>query len=294
MFGYVRPYVPDLLVRDNDFFRSVYCGLCRTMRSETGAGSCALLSYDLAFLALIRLLYVEDLRTETLHRRCVAHPLRKRPIMKQNEALRYAAHASAILSYYKMKDEKNDGKGMRRIAAASALSLFPSRKSRRKYAELDRIVSSYLTELNSLEKEKCPSVDRPAEVFGKLLGAVFSYGLEGANSRVTEALGVGLGKFIYAADAADDYESDKKTGSYNPYVILYESGILTSDRLMSIRTALTLMLEDIERAVNLLPLEGKDCARRIIENIIYAGLPRRIDAIGNGREKEIRKDERSI
>ena len=54
MFGYVRPYTPELLVKDNELYRATYCGLCRTMGKTTGKLSKLALSYDFVFLALLR------------------------------------------------------------------------------------------------------------------------------------------------------------------------------------------------------------------------------------------------
>ena len=60
MFGYVKPYAPNLLVREHEFYKATYCGLCRTMRKSTGALSALSLSYDLVLLVLVRTLYEED------------------------------------------------------------------------------------------------------------------------------------------------------------------------------------------------------------------------------------------
>ena len=55
MFGYVRPYVPDLRVREHELYRAVYCGLCRSMGKHTGCASSFTLSYDFVFLAAVRM-----------------------------------------------------------------------------------------------------------------------------------------------------------------------------------------------------------------------------------------------
>lgn len=49
MFGFVKPLVPELKVKDSDFYRSVYCGLCRSMSKHTGGISAFTLSYDMTF-----------------------------------------------------------------------------------------------------------------------------------------------------------------------------------------------------------------------------------------------------
>ena len=36
MFGYVKPWLPELRVREEATYRALYCGLCRTMKKTVG------------------------------------------------------------------------------------------------------------------------------------------------------------------------------------------------------------------------------------------------------------------
>ena len=58
MFGYVKPVVGEMLVREHEFYKATYCGICRAMKKHTGALSNVTLSYDSVFLALMRMLYI--------------------------------------------------------------------------------------------------------------------------------------------------------------------------------------------------------------------------------------------
>ena len=55
MYGYVRTHAPELKVRQQEYYRAVYCGLCRTMGKCTGQCSRMTLSYDFTFFALVRM-----------------------------------------------------------------------------------------------------------------------------------------------------------------------------------------------------------------------------------------------
>ncbi len=55
MFGYVRPYTPELLVREYTQYKAVYCQLCRVLGQEYGPLARFSLSYDCAFYALLAL-----------------------------------------------------------------------------------------------------------------------------------------------------------------------------------------------------------------------------------------------
>ena len=285
MFGYVKPVVDDLLVREHEFYRATYCGICRSMKKHTGALSNVTLSYDAVFLALVRMAYTDGLVCTTSMRRCIAHPAKKRPMLDENEAIEYTARAFAILTHYKLMDDLSDEKFLKRSAVSLARPITARAKKLSGLDILEQIAAAKLAAITCLEREGCPSVDTPAELFGELLGEIFAYGLEGEARLVSYECGLHLGRFIYAADAAEDYEKDRRCGSYNPYVIAYGGADLTEENKRSIRTGLLLECSRIEGAVNLMPFEGKATIENIIKNIIYLGLVKRIDFLDE-RKKE--------
>ena len=104
-------------------------------------------------------------------------------------------------------------------------------------------------------------------------------------------LGYHLGRFIYAADAAEDYGEDAREGKYNPYVKAYGGKPLTSENLASIKCALVLECKKIEGAVNLLPFGERRVIENIIKNIIYLGLIKRIEFLDKSDEQTETKKE---
>lgn len=292
MFGYVKPVKAELLMKEYDFYRATYCGICRAMKKHTGALSPVTLTYDSVFLALVRMLYIDDTAFGAKLRRCIAHPLAKRPMLEENDALVYTARAFAILSYYKLLDDKKDRDVGGRVAKFAIKPVVSRANSLAGLPELERTVADRLAAITSLEEASCPSVDQPAAIFGDLLGEVFAYGLEGRDRLVTYECGYHLGRFIYCADAAEDYEKDRASGSYNPYVLTYGGAELTDEHRATVKCALLLECRAIESAVNLLPTEGRDNIANIISNIIYLGLVKRIEFLdpetkeNNPKEKE--------
>jgi hypothetical protein len=77
LFGYVKPVPNELLVKEYEFYKATYCGVCRAMKHHTGFFSNVTLTYDSVLLALVRMLFVEDEKLSARRRRCVAHPLKK-------------------------------------------------------------------------------------------------------------------------------------------------------------------------------------------------------------------------
>ena len=286
MFGYVKPLHSELLVREYDFYRASYCGVCRAMRKQTGFLSSLSLSYDIVFLALCRML-LSDRKVACKHKRCVAHPFKQRPCLSGNEALEYAARASALLSYEKLLDDKLDGSFFKKIALLPVLPIFKRASRRAKLPALFEETSASLARLHALEKDKTPSVDAPAHEFGELLGLVFAEGIEEKEEReVFYRIGYHLGKFIYAADAADDFAEDKKKGNYNPYVLLYPEAEFKDEIPESVTLALHLELNALGEWIEKLPFGNSHALENIIKNTVYLGLPSRIKALGK-KKKEI-------
>ena len=289
MFGYVKPVQEELLVKELEFYRATYCGICRAMKRYTGKLSNVTLSYDSVFLALVRMLYVPDDKIGAKMKRCIAHPLKKRCILNENEAVAYTAKAFAALAYHKLDDDAYDEKRGKRLLANITKPLVKHAVKREDTRELAKLMADKLCEIRRLEKEGCGSVDIPASLFGEILGEVFSAGLDGNDRLVTRECGYHLGRFIYSADAAEDYEKDLRCGSYNPYVIAYEGKELSYENRQSIKCALVLECKGIEGAINLLPFGSRRIIEGIIKNIIYYGLIKRIeflDAPDTAKEKE--------
>ena len=282
MFGYIKPFVPDLRVREHELYRAIYCGLCRSMGRHTGCASRLTLSYDFAFLCAVRLT-LEKTKMDVKVTSCALSPWKRRPIMEDNPALAYCAAAAAILTKEKVQDDINDSKGLEKIAPRL---LMPAAKGMAKRAlKLDstlpvKEISDGLSRLSQLEAEGCPSVDLVADCFGDVLSAIFAHGLSGGDKAIASAVGKSIGRVIYVLDAADDMEKDKKKGNYNPLNIEPMSP-------ESLSLAVRLELSRAEAAVNLMDFEGSIELRELIYNILYEGLPKEADRIFGKKKGEI-------
>ena len=284
MFGYVKPWIPELLVREERYYKALYCGLCRAMKKTTGRLSSLSLSYDFVFFVLVRLA-TDRPSVEIRRHRCIAHPHRKAPMLEPNETMCRAARISALLTMHQLRDDLADRGLKKKLRARLLLPIFSRAGMRADLPELDAEFRRCLDTLARLERERSPSVDLSADAFGQMLSAAFGEGLDGANLRICREIGYRIGRFIYAADAAEDYEDDRKRGNYNPYLCAYGGRELTDADRAVMKTALTLELTALERAVDLLPLEGCETVRAILQNILYFGLPERIRSICPDREK---------
>ena len=286
MFGYVKPVVGEMLVREHEFYKATYCGICRAMKKHTGKLSNITLSYDSVFLALVRMLYIDDCDFGAENRRCIAHPLKKRPMLKENSAIEYTARAFAVLTYHKTLDDLSDESGLKKAAVRAVRPIASRADKKARLRSLSDVVGEGLAKITELERAGCESVDEPASLFGELLGEIFAFGLPERDRLVPYQCGYHLGKFIYAADAAEDYEKDLERKRYNPYVLYYGGKTLTPENKSTIKCALLLECKKIESAVNLLPYGSRATIENIINNIIYLGLVKRIEFLDKDDTEE--------
>ncbi len=292
MFGYVKAFPPELLGREADFYRGVYCGLCRAQGRCTGQCSRAALNYDLVFMALTRMA-LEGTTPVFTERRCPIHPMHKRPMLEPQTSLNLTALASAVLTYHKVADDRVDETGMRRLRANLLLPLIslPRRRAMVRYADgtrkqhatdsrvpdgqlLDTRVTDCMKALAALEARKPPSVDEPAELFGSLLGDILSWGLTDSTARLGREIGLHVGRWVYILDAADDYCEDVRHGRYNPFVCLYGAApaTLPESRLQEIHAALMAELDAVVCAVDLVDIADSNLSG-VLRNILYHGMP---------------------
>jgi hypothetical protein len=288
MFGYVRPFVPEMKVGEHEKYRSAYCGLCHAMGEVTGQLSRLTLSYDFVFLAAVRMVLC-DIKPEYETFRCGVHLTKKRLLMKSNEALRYAAAMSSILAEAKARDDISDERGVANFKSRLLHPLLVGMAKRGEKlfpVECEREISGFLHSLSVLEEAKCPSADETAEVFGNVLAFVFSVGLEGDKKEIAAKIGRSVGRFIYICDAADDLLDDSKRGRYNP--LLYgwgefalTDGVMSEMVRDSLMTPAPIDLEALGEAVEM--LDASHEMTPIVKNIVYLGLPAAIKRILYGQ-----------
>ena len=280
MFGYVRPCRPELKCKDFDLYRATYCGLCRCLRRRYGLLAPMFLNFDFTFLALV--LWSAEERFTPCAGRCHANPLRKEPMCPDSPALEQAADESMVLTWWKLRDAVADEPFWKGLPARVLSGLLgPAyRKAAARRPEFAAAVEESLGELNRLEGEQCPSIDRTADTFARLLQAAAPG--EGTEGRVLGQLLYHLGRWIYLIDARDDLAEDRAACRYNPVAARY--GPEGDDP--ALKRTLDHSLELMGAA---LQLGDFGCRKALLENIIYLGLPLVQRAVFEGSWAEIKK-----
>jgi hypothetical protein len=113
-----------------------------------------------------------------------------------------------------------------------------------------------------------------------------AYGFEGAERKIAYSAGFHLGKWIYVADALDDAEKDTETGNYNPFLRMY-GAIPGTEELKDIELALKNELYGLEAALDLIDYGSNVTAKELINNVIYLGMPKKIESITEKYQSKI-------
>ena len=271
MFGFIRPVKSELRVKEADRFQQVYCGLCHAIRARYGRFYTLFLSYDMTFFVLVAGAEREG-TPPPCRKRCDAHPLLKRPCAAPDDALALAADVSVLLSYHKFRDSLADEKGAKRLLAwlLCGLGKRGYQRARARLPDADREIVAALDDLQAIEREKCPSMDRAADASARMTAAVVPRTGD-ARERVLRQMFYHIGRWVYLLDAAQDVAEDLEQGNYNPVVLRYD---LRTPDLTEIKDALERTLErslaDVCMSFDLLDAQ-RDA--ELIRNIIFLGMP---------------------
>ncbi len=260
MFGYVTANQGELTKQQQARYGSVYCGICRRIREQSGNMARLGLSYDMAFLALLHMSLYEPAET-TGKNGCLMHPVKRRP-WTDNPFIRYAADMNVALAYYNCLDDwQDDAKQSARAMAGILEKKLPQIEER--YPRQCAAIRDCIARLSRLEKENCANPDETASVFGDLMAQLLIYE-EDMWAPTLGVLGDSLGRFIYLLDAALDYDKDEKQGKYNPFLAMGTG----KDRARW-EEYLVLTMGRATSAFEKLPLvQDKD----LLDNILYSGV----------------------
>ncbi len=279
MFGYLQIHKDELKVKEYEAYKSVYCGLCKQLGRDYGFLTRLILSYDCTFYAIL-LMSLKRSCTGFSDGRCKFNPLKKCKFADcKDNAYSKASALSVISAYYKVVDDIDDSGFFKRIALKIAKPFFGRRqkKAARRFPEIENIVSEMMKNQKAAENDELVTIDKAANPTAKMISDLAA--LEGGNDlqkRVLSEFGYQIGRWVYLIDAADDYEKDKKSGNFNPFI---KADINDKDYINSV---LSQSLARAYDAYNLLDIID---FKPIIDNMMLYGFPNKQNAVLNNRQE---------
>lgn len=258
MFGYVRANVADLTEEEKTRYRAFYCGLCRALAERHGQAGRMALTYDMTFLAIF-LSSLYEPEEDAGDMRCVTHPAKPHAYVR-NVISDYAADMTIALTYHKCMDDWRDERKAASKAYADMLRK-PYASVKEQWPRQTECIEKSIQALSEVENRRDASPDAAANCFGQLMGELFVMKDDYWRGAL-RSFGSSLGRYIYLVDAACDYDDDRKSGSYNPVVLMEKQPEDMREYLMQ-------ALGQASAAFEALPLVQDE---RILRNIFYSGL----------------------
>ncbi len=267
-FGYLQIQKSELLVREYDAYKAVYCGLCKQMGKDYSFLTRFSLSYDCTFYAML-LMSVDRSCKGFKDGRCTCNPLKKcKFAVSSSDSYGKAAAFSIISAYYKIKDDIADSGFFRRVLCRTVLPFFSNRrkKAAKKYPDIEKCVHDMMNMQYKSEHSENPSLDSAAHPTAVMLAELFSLEAEDkTDKRVFYEFGYHLGRWIYLIDAADDIEKDKKSGNFNPFI--NSEGGENPDYISAVLNQSLARAYDAYNLIDLIDFKG------ILDNMMLKGFP---------------------
>ena len=216
MFGYIHPERPHMFIKDDMLYKALYCGMCKSIRQGCGQMARTALTYDMAFMsALMHNLAATDVKVRK--RRCALHPLKKRFMAEEDDISILLGCMNSCLAYYKLLDDKLDGD---KKGVFAFLYKKGYKRTLKRHPEVAKIIQNNMDCQRALEERGCAVIDEACEPTAKMMAELSDYVLGDKADEHTYALCYDIGKWVYLADAFDDYDKDVKKGRYN---VLYRA-----------------------------------------------------------------------
>jgi len=239
------------------------------------------LRYELVFLAM--LLWDEDEPVEIKRKRCIVSPCLRKRYCKRNEVLDTCAGYSVILTWWKLKDSIADEPFLRSIPhrALAAILTGAYKKAVRELPGFVGRVSEKITARMEYESHDEKSLDGAADKFAQILCAAATESMPEKKRRPLLEILYHLGRWVYIADACDDYQKDLKMRRFNAVATLYppEHGKLPEDSVQRLKTTLKHSNTLLCLAFDLLP---ENVWSQTVGNMVYLGMPDTCERIFEG------------
>ncbi len=287
MFGYITINKGELKVKEFEYYKSCYCGLCGQLRKDYGQTAGIMLSYDMTFLSLfLSSLYEKDYDKQV--KRCMRHPCRKQMFQK-NQYTEYASHMTLLLMYHKLLDNWKDEKSvLSRLGATAIKNRY--KKTAKRYPRQVKAIEEYMKETARYEAEQQMIPEEQLEALssctGNMLREIFLYYEKDVWQETLQELAFYLGKYIYILDAYDDLEKDRKEGAFNPlFAMENEQGFENK-----IYDFLNIMGAMAAKQFEKLPIIEN---ASLLRNILYSGMWEKYEEIRRLREKRRAEEQKN-
>ncbi len=284
MIGRMRPYLPELTIRDYNIYQRYLWGVRRQLYTSYGLYSCHTLKHNGVLFAILS----DSLagRSATCQNCRIPGTLFWHKMMCQTQGIRLAAQVEIMLGWHGLQDRKYRELPWRQRLLRAADRLLLRRAYQRVVTEnpaMERLFRQEqehaVVQMNLSAKNYTLAAEPMSNIYGALYATLAT---DDPNERKSmRYIGSCIGRIFYLMDKAERFDEDKRTGRYNVFVvngITSQSAALENARRQALAAA-----NDLVRAYKLLDVKFY---RSLLDNIMMLGLCHAVQPLETNVEKE--------
>ena len=271
MEGRMRPYLPELTIRDYNIYQWYLRGVLHQMNTTYGFYSCRLLQHNGVLFALL----ADSLAGREATCRNIRLPwtLYWKPMMCQTQGIRLAAQVEVLLGWHKLQDRRWEELPFRlRVRRALDRLLL-----RRAYQKAGQEQAQALVQMNLSAQNYTVVAEPMSNIYGALYSTLATDD-PGQRKRM-RYIGSCVGRIFYLLEKAGRVVDDKRSGRYNVFLV---NGIEDpAAALENARRQSLAIANDMVRAYGMLAVKLN---KSLIDNIMVLGLRHAVEPLDAGNQ----------
>lgn len=283
MQGYLRPYIPELTIRDYNTYMQYARGVRRQMYKDYGLFSCRLLRHDTVVLALLS----DSLAGREATCRTERRPgrlLKKEPVMCQTHGIHLAAQMEIILAWHSVMDTPKAKMTPRKAVQKLLFRIF----LRRAYCTAVLRSTAFVRLLcQERAQEEAQILSRghsyvvASEPMSNVFAAIYAVAApdDSDTRKIVRYIGNCVGRIFYLLETAYSHDRDRQQNFYNVFL---ENGLSQSAALENARRQCIAEVENLAHAYNMLDVKLN---RSLLDNIMILSLHHTVDSAGKESDK---------
>lgn len=284
MHGRLRPYLPELTIRDYNTYIRYLRGVRRQLYKDYGFYACHLLRYNGVLFAIL----ADSLagRIPTCDQQRVPGTLCWRKTMSQTQGIRLAAQVEVLMGWHNLQDRNySELRPFKRVMRAADRLLL-----RRAYQQavkenpaFERLFWQEREQAKVQMDLSAKNYALAAEPMSNIFGALYSsLATDDPNQRKSmRYIGSSIGRIFYLLDKAERFETDRRKGRYNVFVVNELTGQAAA--VENARRQALAAANDLMRVYSMLDVKLN---RSLLDNIMLLGLHHAVDPLENGIDEE--------
>ena len=282
MKGRMRPYLPELTIRDYNTYQWYQRGVRRQLYTTYGLYSCYGLRYNGVLFAVL----ADSLAGRPATCKWMREPgtLVWRQMMCQTQGIRLAAQVEVLLGWHNLQDRKySELRPLKRLRRAVDRLLLRRAYERavQENPALERLFvqerDQAVVQMNLSAKNYSLAAEPMSNIYGALYSTLATD--DPSQRKSMRYIGSCIGRVFYLLDKASRVEKDRKVGRYNVFLV---NGINEKDAAMeNARRQALAAANDLVRAYGMLDVKLN---KSLIDNIMILGLRHAVDPLDAGNQ----------